>query len=257
MYKHHQETIDKITKEMRADENVLALIIAGSVAHGFAQADSDVDIMIVVTAQEYEKRQREGKLTYMNREIATYEKGYVDGKYTSVDYIKETGQPGHGYEPGRFAFHNAYVAFSKVPGLEAMIKEAAKYPKALKKNRMKKFYARFREWQWYYNDGMNKNNAYLVSYSIDNMLLFGGRAILAYNELLFPYHKWFLKVLEGAPKKPENLMKLIDDVLATRSGEAVSAFIDAVESFTDWGIKSTEWANFLMSDTDSEGDEEG
>ena len=34
MYKHHQEAIENITVKMKKNEDVLALLIAGSIAHG-------------------------------------------------------------------------------------------------------------------------------------------------------------------------------------------------------------------------------
>ena len=59
MYEHHRDSIRNITENLRNDESIQALIIAGSVAHGFANEDSDVDIMIVVSHEEYERRLRE------------------------------------------------------------------------------------------------------------------------------------------------------------------------------------------------------
>lgn len=56
MFKHHQDSINNVIKKMKENDNVLALIIAGSIAHGFATEDSDVDIMIVVSQEEYERR---------------------------------------------------------------------------------------------------------------------------------------------------------------------------------------------------------
>jgi len=244
LYKHHQEAIENITVKMKKNEDVLALLIAGSIAHGFAAADADVDIMIVVSQEEYERRYDEKKLVYYEGESCNYEDGYIDGKYVSVDYIKEVAK--NGSEPEKFAFKDAYLAFSRIPGLEELIKEATRYPVEYKKARMSWFYAKFREWYWFYEDGLKKKNFYLITTAIANMVLCGGRAILAYNELLFPYHKWFLRVLEGAAYKPDNLMPMIYRLLEERSPAAAAALVKAIDSFTDWGIKSTDWAQFVM-----------
>lgn len=248
MFKHHQDSINNITEKMKQDDEVLALIIAGSIAHGFAEKDSDVDIMIVVSDEDYERRSKAGQLLYYEKDSCTYEEGYIDGKYVSVDFIRNVANDG--YEPGKFAFNNAYIAFSNIPGLDELMKQAAQYPIKYKEARMKWFYAKFHESYWFYNDGIKKNNAYMINYSLINMILYGGRAILAYNELVFPYHKWFLKVLEGAKHKPEGLMEIIDTALETRSPEAVKKFADAIINFTDWGMKEYEWCNYLMSGVD-------
>jgi len=46
--------------------------------------------------------------------------------------------------------------------------------------------------------------------AVSNIVLYGGRALLAYNEMLFPFHKWFLRVLAEAEHKPEGILDLID-----------------------------------------------
>jgi predicted nucleotidyltransferase len=248
MFKHHQDTINNVIKKMKENDNVLALIIAGSIAHGFAAEDSDVDIMIVVSDEEYAERHKNGQLLYWENESSTYEGGYVDGKYVCVDYIKSIAKDG--YEAAKFAFNGVHIAFSKIPELEELIKEAAQYPMRYKENRIKWFYSKFHEWYWYYNDGVKKNNSYMISYTLSNMILFGGRAVLAYNELLFPYHKWFLKVLEGAKEKPEDIINIINTALDTKSPDDVKKFADAIINFTDWGIETNQWAKCLMADLD-------
>jgi hypothetical protein len=82
------------------------------------------------------------------------------------------------------------------------------------------------------------------------MILFGGRAILAYNELFFPYHKWFLRVLESAKEKPADLMKLIDNLLEQKTPEAVENYVQAITNFTDWGIEGTDWPRQFMMDSE-------
>ena len=248
MFKHHQDSINNVIKKMKENDNVLALIIAGSIAHGFATEDSDVDIMIVVSQEEYERRCRDNEALYWEQESCTYEKDYVDGKYISTDFIKDVIR--HGGEPARYAFRDSYIAYSKIPELESLMTEAAQYPKEYKEARMKWFYSQVHEWNWFFSEGINKKNAYLVNTAVCNIVLNGGRAILAYNELLYPYHKWFLKILEGAEDKPENLMKLIDTVLETKSPEAVASFVAAIDEFTDWGIPGSEWPKCNISDSE-------
>jgi hypothetical protein len=248
MFQHHQDTIDNVTKKLKADDTVLALVIVGSIAHGFAAADADVDIMIVVSEEEYQRRCKENRFLYWERESSTYENGYVDGKYTSAEFIR--GVARNGGEPARFAFKDACPAFSRIAGLEKLMNEAAQYPKEFKAARMRRLYSRFLEWNYFYNEGGNKNNPYMINAGICNMVLFGGRALLAWNELLYPFHKWYLKVLEGAPEKPKHIMAMIDAALNTRSHESVENFIAAIKGFRDWGIADHEWTKCLMSGED-------
>ena len=48
MHKHHEESIDNITTKLRANDEVLALLVTGSIAHGFETPVSDIDIMILL-----------------------------------------------------------------------------------------------------------------------------------------------------------------------------------------------------------------
>ena len=119
MYKHHITAIETITNKLKARDEVLGVIIGGSIAHGFASEDSDVDIMIVLSEEDYKKALKENTVFYYEKESCDYEGGYVDGKCTSIDYIKKVAE--FGSEPARFAFQGAFVSYSKVNGVEQLI----------------------------------------------------------------------------------------------------------------------------------------
>jgi predicted nucleotidyltransferase len=55
-FDQHRATIDRATARLRARDAVLAVIVGGSIAHGFATAASDVDLLIVVSDAEWERR---------------------------------------------------------------------------------------------------------------------------------------------------------------------------------------------------------
>ena len=101
MFPHHAQTIERLTTAFQSDPTVLALLLGGSIAHGFAKADSDVDVTIVLSSADYQRRQREGRLHYNNRELCTYD-GYIDGKYVDLDFLKLVAA--RGSDPIRYAF---------------------------------------------------------------------------------------------------------------------------------------------------------
>ncbi|MBP8083858.1 MAG: nucleotidyltransferase domain-containing protein [Spirochaetes bacterium] len=55
LYPHHESTIENIRKEFISDEKVLAILVGGSIAHGHARDNSDVDIVFVLTDKEDKK----------------------------------------------------------------------------------------------------------------------------------------------------------------------------------------------------------
>ena len=108
-----------------------------------------------------------------------------------------------GSEPARFAFQDARILFSRVAGLEALLRAIARYPAAGKEARMRRFYAQFEAWHWYAHEALRLDNRYLLGAAISKMVLFGGRLILTHNDRLYPYHKWFLKQLEQRTGRAE------------------------------------------------------
>lgn len=70
---NHREMIQRVTEHFQADPRYLALIIGGSVAKRRALPDSDLDIMLIVSADELAQRSaRQTDHFTMMRVIATY-----------------------------------------------------------------------------------------------------------------------------------------------------------------------------------------
>ena len=114
MYPHHAQSIQNIKEYFQRDQEVLALLLSGSIAHGFQSATSDVDVMIFITEENYQKRFQAGQLTFFNADLCTYEGGYVDGKYISLNFLKQVQVLAKGSEPARFAFEGSQVLFSRI-----------------------------------------------------------------------------------------------------------------------------------------------
>lgn len=247
MYLHHEETIRRFVDCHSQDQELLAIILGGSIAHGYATERSDVDLMFVVSQENYNRRVASGSLTYWERESCTYEEGYIDGKYISMDFIRQVSEIGS--EPARFAFQDAYPVFSRISGLEEALHTAAQYPVENKLENLKRFHAQFDGWNWYTGEAMKRDQAYLLSMAVSKMALFSGRLILAHNELLYPSHKWFYKQLEQAPQKPEHLIELIDQMVRRPAQSSIEAVYQAIESFTKWP-KSDSWPNQFVRDSE-------
>lgn len=69
---------------------------------------------------------QEKKFGYYEEEVCPWERGYVDGKCISVEFIEKVCELGS--EPAKFAFKDAFVTYSKIAGLENLIEKAASYP---------------------------------------------------------------------------------------------------------------------------------
>ncbi len=144
MYKSHKQSICNLTNKLKSDNSVLSLIIAGSIAHGFATESSDIDVMIVIKEKEYTKRLKSNKLHYFDKDSCTYD-GYIDGKYIGVDFLRKVADIGS--EPARYAFCDSKITFTKNDLIPKIIKKIIQYPIEEKKSKIKRFYAQLEAWK--------------------------------------------------------------------------------------------------------------
>ena len=105
MHAHHSQSIQNVKEYFQRDPEVQALLLSGSIAHGFQSPGSDVDIMIFVSEEDYQKRFQTGQIHFFNRDLCTYEGGYVDGKYLSLNFVQQVLEKGS--DPARFAFEGS------------------------------------------------------------------------------------------------------------------------------------------------------
>ncbi len=248
MYPHHLRSIQNVTEYFQRDPEMLALLLGGSIAHGFETPTSDIDLMIFVSDEDYKRRFAENRIHFFNQELTTYDGGYVDGKYSTHGFVKQVIEKGS--EPARFAFAGAQVLFSRINGFEEDIRKAAEYPIMSKVENIKRFYAQFEAWHWYCGEALRLKNQYLLGTSLSKFVLFSGRLILAHNELLYPYHKWFLKVLEGAKEKPSGLLESIHHLNASPTTENIEALYETVKGFRRWIEGDFNWPTQFMLDSE-------
>jgi predicted nucleotidyltransferase len=248
MYPHHSQTIQNVRGYFERDPEVQALLLSGSIAHGFESASSDVDIMIFVSEEDFQRRSQAGQVHFFNRDLCTYEGGYVDGKYLGLSFVKQVLEQGS--EPARFAFEGSQVLFSRVEEFADFVHQIAQYPVDQKMERIKRFYAQFEAWHWYCGEALAKQNQYLLGTAISKLILFGGRLILAYNEMLYPYHKWFLKVLEQAKNKPSGFMPSLQALAELPTKENIERFYERVRDFQPWTDDPSRWPVQFMFDSE-------
>jgi len=237
MQTHHAETIRNVTAHFEGNPKVLALILGGSIVHGYALPSSDVDIMIVLADAEYDALVQAGRSTYHNSELATYPGGYIDGKFTSIAFLRDVIE--RGSEPARYGFKDARILFNRIPGLtdtelDALMRRAAEYPVAEKMDRLKRFRAQFAAWHWFATEARVKGNRFLLNLAVGKMTLFGIRLILADNEAPYPFHKWALKELERVQDKPEGVVQAIERVNEDPSEENVEGFFELIKNYKQW-----------------------
>ncbi|MGA8263573.1 MAG: hypothetical protein WB779_03940 [Ignavibacteriaceae bacterium] len=248
MEQHHQEAIDKFLTKYIKDETILAMLLGGSIVHGFSVDDSDIDIILIVNPDEYLKRKEQNKLAFSLWDICTYENGYIDCKAVDINFLDKIKS--RGSDPARYAFKDNRILYSKIEKLQHTLNEIARYPVHQQDERKRRFASQLLAWKWYYSEALKKKNKYLVYLSIQKIVLFASRIILNENQLLYPYHKWMLKVLETAENKPLNLMQKIDDLFNNHTLKMVNSFCTEILSFINYTEKTVDWPNYFLKDSE-------
>jgi predicted nucleotidyltransferase len=248
MRPHHERTIQRLAEHFAKQEEYLAVIVGGSVAKGLEKEDSDVDVMLVVTDEVYQQRWERNELSYITAEFCDYPGGYIDGKIVSLGYVQAAAERGN--EVTRAAFKGAFVVHSKIEGIEEIVRKIPEYQPHEKRDKIQSFYAQFECAYWYQGEAFRRNDSYLLNYAVSQLVLFGGRLILAHNEILYPHHKLLMTELRRAPEKPENLIELIEALLEEPSAENAKAFYDAVKGFKFWNEAWEAWQTRYLKDTE-------
>ncbi len=250
MEPHHERSIANMVRELEPDRSIEALILGGSLAHGFAGPEADIDVTLLVSGGEMARRRRENKLHYVTRTPCTYEGGYVDGKYVDLEFLRAVAE--RGSDPARFAFQGNRILFSRADGLEGLLERIARFPVEEKDVRVQRFAAQLLAWRWYYGEGARRDNRYVAALAVQKTVLFAGRIVLTENELLYPYHKWFLRVLEGAPRQPGGFMAALRGLLESPSKEKIEELVKSVFAFAgvDSAAVDAVWPTRFMKDTE-------
>jgi hypothetical protein len=248
VFPHHRQTVERVIEHFRSDREVAAILLVGSIAHGFAEERSDVDIALVVSEQDRQRRAAAGQLTLYAPGLATYEHGYVDAKYVSVEFLDAVER--RGSEPARYAFAHARVLTSQLAGLDEQLERIARYPVADKEARLARFHGQLQAWHWYSAQAASRRDDYLMNLAAAKLSLFAGRLVLAHNEILYPYHKWFLRVLEQAPEQPAGLSRALSTLNRDPSAEHARALYDLVNGFRAWPTGEIRWGEHFLRDAE-------
>lgn len=225
MEQHHKESINNLIEVLKQDQNVLALILSGSLAKGNYRPDSDIDVFIVVTDEDFERRRLTNDTCYFNTEVCVYTGGYIDGKIINRNFIEKAALQAS--EPTKASFQGAYVLWSRVEGLNELVTEIAQYDDEKRLYKMESFYAQVQLWgMYFYMEGVKKKNTYLVERSITELVFYASRYILARNRILFPCHKTMMEFIDSAVDKPENYLQTVNQLMKEKRRDQVSAFME-------------------------------
>ncbi len=233
VHPHHERAIETLVGQVEDGGIFQAVIVGGSIANGTAKESSDVDVYMVVGEDVYEERKAEGNLAY----IATcdYPGGYVDGKLITLEILRETAV--RGPEPMRASFIGSRVVYSRIGDLQPLVGSIPVYPEQNRATNMRDFFSYMALHARYFGpQALAKQDPFLLSHSLTHTVLFAGRALLAYNRVLFPCPKQLLRTVEQVEQKPDGYIDRTRELLALPTPELFAGYFQMMSAFTDWGI---------------------
>jgi hypothetical protein len=232
VHEWHLQTIERLKEHFNSDPDNLALIITGSVAREEAGEDSDVDFVLVASDDAFRKRKLECCLTINADEFAVMPGRHADGYSVDLPYLLDAVERAD--ERTRFEYVKAQIVFSHIPQLQQVLDRISAYPEHERLEKMKSFYSQLPLHFSFMELAEYSQNAYLLAETAVQLVLFGGRLLLAYNRLLYPNRKWFMRELERAPRKPAGIIDLANHLLRQPGINNARAFCDSIENFTTW-----------------------
>lgn len=205
MYQHHKDSLEIMINLLKEKEGVIAIIFGGSVAKGMERPDSDLDAMVIVTPENYEKRMATGNLSEVIEGKCTYEGGYFDIKYLTKDYILAAANKGS--EPTRNAFIAAKVLYSKDPEIEQIVNAIPVFQVNEMEDKQLSFYsALMLNYMYFWKDC--KPEGYMKVHVIAEIIYMVYRMILQENRVIFPSNRRLEETVEKLSNKPQNIINL-------------------------------------------------
>ncbi len=231
MYEHHKQSIENLLIYFKDDNDVIAIVLGGSIAKCCERPDSDIDTIIVVTENKYIELEKSNKLVECIFGYCTYENGYFDVKYCTENYLKTLAKQGS--EPSRNAFASSKCLFAKNTEIDDLIKQIPVFQKQEKEDKLLSFYSAF-NLSYGYFWSVSKDNIYLKLKAATDIVLFGLRLLLEENEVLFPCHKSLFQTISNLEDKPKDIIEKATLFLSTLTDNTKNDFVNSIVEFIDY-----------------------
>ena len=224
---HHDEAIATYVALARRRPEVVGVLVAGSVARGEERADSDVDLVLVVTEAEWRLAVDQDRVMVVETEAIGYDGGYFDVKLATAAMLEAAADRGDG--PVLRSLGDARCAFDRGVGLEgalARIRATGPDHAAL----VRSFVAQARiHGDYFLEEGLRRRDPLLVAHAAVHLATSAGRAALALHGRAFPGPKQLLDEVRSLPGGDGLADAVVAAVVRPSAGtaSAVLATLDA------------------------------
>ena len=231
-YPHHREAVKELISIFREKEGVIALVFGGSVAKHMQREDSDIDAMVIVTEEFYERKRKVNCIAEcISMGDCAYPGGYFDVKYMTKDYIRDAAEKGS--EPTRNSFIGSHVLFSADEEVTELVRRIPVFQKQEFEEKMLSFFSNLQLnynyfWKACRPEGyMKLKVASEIVYSLYRM-------VLQENEILFPCNRRLEQFVKLAPDQPEHLVEYCEEFCRTLEDDPLDKALEAWKAWTHY-----------------------
>ena len=231
-YPHHREAVKELISIFREKEGVIALVFGGSVAKHMEREDSDIDAMVIVTEEFYERKRKVNCIAEcISMGDCAYPGGYFDVKYMTKDYIRDAAEKGS--EPTRNSFIGSHVLFSADEEVTELVRRIPVLQKQEFEEKMLSFFSNLQLnynyfWKACRPEGyMKLKVASEIVYSLYRM-------VLQENEILFPCNRRLEQFVKLAPDQPEHLVEYCEEFCRTLEDDPLDKALEAWKAWTHY-----------------------
>jgi len=214
MTEDHKRQIDEIIEKHRADDNVTAIILIGSLARGDEREGSDVDYNLVVKNWN----------------------GKTDETKESLIYIRD-----HGNELTRWSYTSAKILYTTDDEIEDIVRQIPVFQEKERQYKMESFVSQIRMHYSYLMLAEYSKNTYLLYETAVKICLFAGRLILADNRVLYPNRKWYSREIQRIADKPAHFYEDMCGLLTQPTIEKANKFIDTLFAYKTYPEPAEGW----------------
>jgi len=247
MTKSHEKALKKLTDLNKNNPNNIALIVCGSIATGKAREDSDIDLYLIVTDEEFKKAEKTKSFFYGTWDPNDFFGIEIDGKIIGMNYLYDAVKNAN--EPTRNSFTDAYTLFSRNNEVDELIKKIGVYPEWEHQKRIKAFYAYTKHYRYIGEDAFKQGNDFLFIHCIMELIFFAGRLVLAHNHVLFPCRKSLFIALKKCEKMPDNFIEISHQLIKKMNLKMMIDYYERViDYFKEYDYPDKERIGLILED---------
>ena len=230
MYKHHEESIENM-KDYFRKQGAIALILIGSVAKEKERVNSDLDCAVILSEEEYAKKEKDNATSETVDGLCTYEGGYFDAKYMTKEYLKNLSEKGS--EPTRSTFVKAKILFCNDAEIESILPQIPVFQKGEKEEKLLSFYSDF-FLNYHYFLKSCPIDGYMKMHTIAEIIYSLYRIILQENEILFDCNRRLEKQVEDISPKTAEFVSLGRQLASSQNIQDADRFVNKYNEITTY-----------------------